>query len=123
MVPAEGSARATAPIGVDVEAVMKPLRANDRVGFCRSARVRKWPILSVRRSAAVRQLSEENLTFGWHGPRPPPLVGGRKIGELTGHSVAPSRVAPPQPRLSRGLPEHVDLFGRLSEFATKFTAP
>jgi len=23
----------------------------------------------------------------------------------------------------RRLPEHVDLFGRLSEFATKFTAP
>ena len=40
MVPAEGSARAAAPIGVDVEAVMNGLRANDRVGFCRSARAR-----------------------------------------------------------------------------------
>ena len=40
MVSAEGSARAAAPIGADVEAVMNGLRANDQVGFCRSARVR-----------------------------------------------------------------------------------
>jgi len=31
MVPADGSARAAAPIGADVEAVMNGLRANDRV--------------------------------------------------------------------------------------------
>ena len=36
--------------GVDVEAVMNGLRANDRVGFCRSARVRKWPQPAVRGS-------------------------------------------------------------------------
>jgi hypothetical protein len=47
MVPAEGSARAAASIGVDVEAAMNGLRANDRVGFCRSARVSKWPITSI----------------------------------------------------------------------------
>jgi hypothetical protein len=47
MVPAEGSARAAAPIGVDVEAVMNGLRANDRVGLCRGAGVRKWPRAEV----------------------------------------------------------------------------
>jgi hypothetical protein len=41
MVPAEGSARAAAPIGADVEAVMNGLRADDRAGFCRGARDRK----------------------------------------------------------------------------------
>jgi hypothetical protein len=40
---AEESARAAAPIGVDVEAVMTGFRANDRVSFRRSARVRSGP--------------------------------------------------------------------------------
>jgi hypothetical protein len=43
--------------GVDVEAVMNGLRANDRVGFCRSARVRKWPDPALLASRPARQLT------------------------------------------------------------------
>jgi hypothetical protein len=52
MVPAAGSARAAASIGVDVEAVKNGLRANDRAGFCSSAGVRKWPEAAILGSAA-----------------------------------------------------------------------
>jgi hypothetical protein len=42
MVPAEGSARAAASIGADVEAAMNGLRANDRVGLLPGGSYTHW---------------------------------------------------------------------------------
>jgi hypothetical protein len=74
MVPADGSARAAAPIGADFEAVMNGLRANDRVGFCRSARVRKWPNPEAHEAAANFRLSRYSGPI-WRARQASALMG------------------------------------------------